>query len=52
MWRMWTGASLARRATNSSASGVSMGGVVSGRAMIVVTPPAAAARPALRKLSL
>ena len=31
---------------------VSMGGIVSGRATMVVTPPAAAARPALRKDSL
>ena len=53
IWRMRTGqASAARRVTNSSVSGLSMAGCVSGRAMIVVTPPAAAASPAERKLSL
>ena len=37
---------------NSSVSGPSIGGSVSGRVTIVVTPPAAAAAPAVRKLSL
>ncbi len=49
MWRIRTGeASRARRVTNSSTSGVSMAGFVSGRVTMVVTPPAAAASPAER----
>jgi hypothetical protein len=47
--RTFTGeASRARRITNSNVSGLSIAGVVSGRVTIVVTPPAAAARPAER----
>ena len=45
-------ASTARRCRNSSVSGVSIAGSVSGRVTMVVTPPAAAAAPAVRKLSL
>ena len=53
MGRTWTGAaSRARRMTNSKTSGVSMAGRVSGRVSMVVTPPAAAAAPAVPKLSL
>ena len=49
MGTTFTGAaSLARRVTNSSVSGLSMAGSVSGRVTMVVTPPAAAARPAER----
>ena len=42
----------ARRDANSRVSGLSTEGFVSGRATNVVTPPAAAANPAERKLSL
>ena len=50
MARMFTGVrASARRVTYSSTSGVSMAGSVSGRMTMVVTPPRAAASPAVRK---
>ena len=53
MGRTLTGlVATARRWRNSSVSGVSMAGSVSGRVTMVVTPPAAAEAPAVRKLSL